>query len=38
MNKGDASVEVENILYDNPETIIALAYFDFDLTNRLKNV
>ena len=29
--KGDASVEVEKYLYDNPETIIALAYFDFDL-------
>ena len=29
--KGDASVEIEKYLYDNPETIIALAYFDFDL-------
>lgn len=29
--KGDASIEVEKYLYDNPETIIALAYFDFDL-------
>ena len=29
--KGDASVEVEKYLHDNPETIIALAYFDFDL-------
>jgi len=30
INKGDASVEMK-YLYDNPETIIALAYFDFDL-------
>lgn len=29
--KGDATVEVERYLHDNPETIIALAYFDFDL-------
>jgi hypothetical protein len=29
--KGDATVEIEKYLHDNPETIIALAYFDFDL-------
>jgi hypothetical protein len=29
--KGDASVEIEKYLRDNPETIVALAYFDFDL-------
>jgi len=29
--KGDASEEVEKYLYKNPETVIALAYFDFDL-------
>lgn len=29
--KGDASVQVENYLKRNPETIIALAYFDFDI-------
>jgi len=29
--KGDAIVELENYLEDNPETIIALAYFDFDI-------
>lgn len=28
---GDASVEIKNFLKDYPETIIALAYFDFDL-------
>ena len=29
--KGDAVIEVKNYLKRNPETIIALAYFDFDL-------
>lgn len=29
--KGDAAVEIDKYLNDNPETIIALAYFDFDL-------
>ena len=29
--KGDATTEIERFLKDNPETIIALAYFDFDL-------
>lgn len=29
--KGDATVEMEKYLKDNPETIIALAYFDFDI-------
>jgi len=29
--KGDASVELEKYLTDNPETIISLAYFDFDI-------
>ena len=29
--KGDASVELENYLKNNPETIISLAYFDFDI-------
>lgn len=29
--KGDASLEAVNYFKDNPETIIALAYFDFDL-------
>ena len=29
--KGDASVEVRTYFKENPETIIALAYFDFDL-------
>ncbi|MGA1823498.1 MAG: crotonobetainyl-CoA--carnitine CoA-transferase [bacterium] len=29
--QGDASVEVEKYLNDNPETIIALAYFDLDI-------
>jgi hypothetical protein len=29
--KGDASVTLEKYLSDHPETIIALAYFDFDL-------
>jgi hypothetical protein len=29
--KGDATVTLEKYLKDHPETIIALAYFDFDL-------
>ena len=29
--KGDAVVEIQRYLCDNPQTIIALAYFDFDI-------
>jgi hypothetical protein len=29
--KGDASQEIDKYLKENPETIIALAYFDFDI-------
>ncbi|NFE60769.1 crotonobetainyl-CoA--carnitine CoA-transferase [Clostridium botulinum] len=29
--KGDATKTIHNYLNDNPETIIALAYFDFDI-------
>ena len=29
--KGDAGIEIEKYLRDNPETIVALAYFDLDL-------
>ncbi|AEA45766.1 CalS11 [Fluviicola taffensis DSM 16823] len=29
--KGDASVTIKKYLKDNPETIIAFAYFDFDI-------
>ncbi|MDD5327087.1 MAG: crotonobetainyl-CoA--carnitine CoA-transferase [Phycisphaerae bacterium] len=29
--KGDATVEIKRYLDENPETIIALAYFDFDI-------
>jgi hypothetical protein len=29
--KGDASVEIKKYLDRNPETIVSLAYFDFDL-------
>jgi len=31
LRAGDAVVELERYLADNPETIVALAYFDFDL-------
>ena len=31
LRKGDASVEIERYLHNHPETIVALAYFDFDL-------
>jgi hypothetical protein len=29
--KGDATVEIRRYLDENPETIVALAYFDFDI-------
>ncbi|HAQ71225.1 MAG TPA: crotonobetainyl-CoA--carnitine CoA-transferase [Flavobacteriales bacterium] len=29
--KGDASIELKNYLADHPETIIAFAWFDFDI-------
>lgn len=35
--KGDASTELKKYLERNPETIIALAYFDFDLYEPTKN-
>ncbi len=31
LRKGDACLEIERYLVDNPQTIVALAYFDFDL-------
>lgn len=31
MVKGDATVTIKKYLKDNPETIIAFAYFDFDI-------
>jgi len=31
LRKGDACVEIERYLSESPETIVALAYFDFDL-------
>lgn len=31
LRKGDASVEIEKYLEENPQTIISLAYFDFDI-------
>jgi len=38
IRKGDASVEVPRYLKERPETIIALAYFDFDIYEPTKNV
>jgi hypothetical protein len=35
--KGDATATLERYLADHPETIIALAYFDFDLYEPTKN-
>jgi hypothetical protein len=35
--KGDASLTVKKYLNDNPETIIALAYFDLDLYQPTKD-
>jgi len=31
LRKGDACLEIERYLTENPQTIVALAYFDFDL-------
>jgi hypothetical protein len=31
IRKGDAIIELKDYLQNNPETIIALAYFDFDI-------
>lgn len=31
IRKGDASIEIDKYLKENPETIIAFAYFDFDI-------
>ena len=31
LRKGDASIEIEKYLNENPQTIIAYAYFDFDI-------
>jgi hypothetical protein len=31
LHKGDATVEIDRFLQASPETIVALAYFDFDL-------
>ena len=31
LRKGDATVEIEKYLTENPQTIVALAYFDFDV-------
>lgn len=31
LRQGDATMEVEKYIKENPETIVALAYFDFDI-------
>ena len=36
--KGDASKTVAKYLEDNPETIVSLAYFDFDIYEPTKDV
>lgn len=38
IRKGDGSVEVERYLKERPETIIALAFFDFDIYEPTKKV
>jgi hypothetical protein len=38
IRKGDACLEVPRYLKEHPETIIALAYFDFDLYEPTKKV
>ena len=37
IRKGDGTVEFEHYLNENPHTIVALAYFDFDLYEPTKN-
>ncbi|UCD55893.1 MAG: crotonobetainyl-CoA--carnitine CoA-transferase [Candidatus Omnitrophota bacterium] len=37
IRKGDANIEVVKYLEENPETIIALAFFDFDIYEPTKN-
>ncbi|MCR4324873.1 MAG: class I SAM-dependent methyltransferase [Candidatus Curtissbacteria bacterium] len=37
LRKGDASVETVKYLKERPETIVALAYFDFDIYEPTKN-
>lgn len=37
IRRGDASVEINKYLQENPETIIALAFFDFDIYEPTKN-
>lgn len=37
LRKGDASVELEKYLREHPETIISLAYFDFDIYEPTRN-
>ncbi|WP_413204345.1 crotonobetainyl-CoA--carnitine CoA-transferase [Rhodospirillum sp. A1_3_36] len=38
IRKGDASVEVDRYLKERPETIIALAFFDFDIYEPTRKV
>lgn len=38
LRRGDATMEVPRYLQENPETIVALAYFDFDLYAPTKSV
>ena len=35
--KGDASIELKKYLERNPQTIVAMAYFDFDLYQPTKD-
>ncbi len=37
LRQGDATVELEKYLSEHPETIISLAYFDFDIYEPTKN-
>jgi hypothetical protein len=38
IRKGDASIEVPKYIEDHPETIIALAFLDFDIFEPTKNI
>lgn len=37
LRKGDAVVEIDKYFVDNPETIVAFAYFDFDIYEPTKH-
>lgn len=37
IRKGDATIEINNYLTENPETVVSLAFFDFDIYQPTKD-